>query len=115
MNNNFDFNDIGKRMPYTIPDSFFDKLERDTHAKVFPSTATHANRLFPSVGMIVRGVVAAAAVAALLITVNMGLKDYKTDNFANVERAFDDLNQDDKDYMLTTYNEDIFINDQNLK
>lgn len=29
MESNFDFNKIGKRMPYTTPDGFFDSLETD--------------------------------------------------------------------------------------
>lgn len=29
MEKNFDFNKIGKRMPYTVPEGFFDEMERD--------------------------------------------------------------------------------------
>ena len=29
MEENYDFNRIGKQMPYTVPDGFFEKLEED--------------------------------------------------------------------------------------
>ena len=34
MNRDFDFNRVGKRMPYTVPEDFFAKLEDDVCRKV---------------------------------------------------------------------------------
>ena len=42
MDKKFDFNQIGKRMPYSTPDNFFDKLEKISHfisSKLTPQTA----------------------------------------------------------------------------
>ena len=34
MNKDFDFDKVGKQMPYTTPEGFFDKLEEDIWAEV---------------------------------------------------------------------------------
>ena len=34
MEKKFDFNQIGKRMPYSTPDNFFDKLEKEVKASL---------------------------------------------------------------------------------
>ena len=34
MDNRFDFDKIGKRMPYTVPDGFFDELERSVRSGI---------------------------------------------------------------------------------
>ena len=34
MEKDFDFNSIGKRMPYQVPDGFFDQLEKDVWKEI---------------------------------------------------------------------------------
>lgn len=34
MNKDFDFNEVGKQMPYRIPEGFFERMQKETLAKV---------------------------------------------------------------------------------
>ena len=40
MDKKFDFNQIGKRMPYSTPDNFFDKLETEVKTSL-PNKSKH--------------------------------------------------------------------------
>lgn len=100
MNKEFDFGHIGKRMPYTIPDGFFDQLEEDIRKEVKPAKS-HS---------LLRTVLAVAASAALLV---IGMNFPKSDSVSinDVDLAFSRLTTDDQAYLLDIYQEDVFINE----
>ena len=85
MKRDFNFENIGKRMPYSTPEGFFDELEEN--------------------------IVGAAAAAALLVAVNLNL--YKADaaTSADIEEAFSQLSADDQEFMLSVYQDDVFFNE----
>jgi hypothetical protein len=111
MEQNFDFNKIGKQMPYTVPDNFFDELEekvmREVKAQPVKKDKTKTIR------MAIRAALAVAACLALFLIVKKVLpqgSDTVTDDFANVELAFNNLSTEDQDYLLEVYQEELFMN-----
>ena len=100
MNKEFDFGHIGKRMPYSIPDGFFDQLEEDIRKEVKPAKSHSLLRTVLAV---------AASVALIVISMNFPKSDKVSIN--DVDQAFSQLTADDQDYLLDIYQEDVFINE----
>ena len=113
MEQNYDFSHIGKQMPYTVPDGFFDELEENVMKELKGSnTPSGESRKARIVRMTVRTVIAVAACIALLFIVKKALpqgSDATTDDFENVELAFNNLSTDDQDYLLEVYQEEQFL------
>ena len=113
MDNQFNFDKIGKRMPYTVPDDFFDTLEQSVMTEVKSKKRGRAVRI--ALG----AVLGAVAAIALIVTVNkFTVKDGATPGteidqeqaYCKAEvSAFSNLSDEDQDYLMEVY-EDIFIN-----
>jgi len=110
MTNDFDFNRVGKRMPYTIPDGFFDQMESNVMKELGNGSVAKTSKRRPlrRIAALAVAVSAAAAVALVFLP----SRNASTD-FADVEQAFCNLNTEDQAYMLSVYQEDIFINQEN--
>lgn len=109
MEQNYDFSKIGKQMPYTVPDGFFEKLEEDVMNEV---KAQPAKKKVTIVRMAIRAALAIAACIALFLVVKEVLplgNDTVTDDFENVELAFNNLSTEDQDYLLEVYQEELFL------
>ena len=114
MEQNYDFSKIGKQMPYTVPDGFFDKLEENVMNEV---KAQHVRKKAVTIRMAIRTAIAVAACIALFFVVKKVLpqgQNAATDDFENVELAFNNLSTEDQDYLLEVYQEELFLeNDLN--
>ena len=111
MEQNFDFSKIGKQMPYTVPDNFFDELEKNVmnEVKAQPVKKNKAK----TIRMVIRTALAVAACLALFLIVKKTLpqdRDNTIDDFDNVELAFNNLSTEDQDYLLEVYQEELFMN-----
>ena len=109
MEQNYDFSKIGKQMPYTVPDGFFDKLEENVMNEV---KAQPAKKKATVIRMVFRAAIAVAACIALFLVVKKVLpqdQDTNIDDFENVELAFNNLSTDDQDYLLEVYQEELFL------
>ena len=117
MEQNYDFNNIGKKMPYTVPDGFFDQLEEQVMNEVKAQPAPQKKATI--IRMAIRSVLAVAACVALFLVVKEVLpkgSDATVDDFNNVELAFNNLSTEDQDYLLEVYQEEeelIIDNDLN--
>ena len=108
MDKKFDFNQIGKRMPYSTPNNFFDRLEKEVKASLPNESKQRRNRI------IVMSILSAAA--SLLLLFGIGTKIDKNNDEANnekynmlaVEKAFDNLNDNDQAALLSIYQDDVF-------
>lgn len=110
MKRDFDFNRIGKRMPYKTPDGFLDEMEANVWREVQnDSSPTRKRETFRL--RIFAGAAAIAACIAVLLVFNPFLPREQTNSFSKVEQAFASLSQEDQVYMLTVYQEDIFMNE----
>ncbi len=103
MESNFDFNKIGKRMPYTTPDGFFDSLETDILKR--SKTKSHKSVI------ITLSLLAAAACIASVILFS-GIFDKPQVGIENVDKAFANLSEQDQDFLLDVYSDDVFINNE---
>lgn len=109
MKEDFDFDRVGKRLPYTAPDGFLDDMENNVWETVklemLPSKPKRNFRLWYSV---TGGLVAASI--ALLVVFNLLLYD-SSNSFEDVEKAFANLSSSDQDYLFATYQYDLFMNE----
>ena len=110
MEQNYDFSRIGKQMPYTVPDGFFDKLEEIVMNEVKAQTAK--TKKATVIRLAIRAAIAVAACIALFLVVKKVLpqgQDAAIDDFENVELAFNNLSIEDQDYLLEVYQEELLL------
>lgn len=118
MKNDFKLEDIGKRMPYSMPENFLAEMKRNVMLEL-NTTATAAADIAPTEAMpskhsahifhLFRTAVAAAAVATLFVVCYKAKPFHPVENYGDVERAFDNLSYDDQALMLDTYSNDVFM------
>lgn len=105
-----DFNKIGKRMPYTVPEGFFDQLGENVmvRAKAEERKRHKRGRLIA----ITSTIMTMAAAAALFFVVTTTTQPADEVEFTDVEQAFNNLSDDDQAYLLAVYQEDVFLDNQ---
>lgn len=116
MDKQFDFGQVDKRMPYNVPDGFFDQLEQNVVAEIKADNFESA-QLKPkvqkvrTVRMAIRTILAAAAALALffVVTKNLPSDDSQTDSFEFVELAYNNLSTEDREFLMDVYEEDVFM------
>ena len=89
MEKTFDFNTIGKRMPYTVPEDFFAKLEEDVMQDVRKED-TPAKSQNKALRIVMSSVLAVAAAVALFLVLHPMINKndmISADNYASVEMA----------------------------
>ena len=120
MEENNEFISVGKKMPYTVPDGFFDQLEENVmnEVKAEPAKEKKSGKA-KTIRIAIRTLLAVAACIALFLVVKKALPqgdDTITDDFTSVELAFNNLSTEDQDYLLEVYQEEeelIYDNDLN--
>ena len=124
MEENNEFISVGKKMPYTVPDSFFDQLEEnvmkawnvDHNKREEKSSSSGKGK---TIRIAIHTLLAVAACLALFLIVKKALPqgdDTIADDFTSVELAFNNLSTEDQDYLLEVYQEEeelIYDNDLN--
>ena len=107
MEKDFNFNKVGKRMPYSVPDGFFDEMEENVMSSLTTSLSRRegARRWRFAGGFFL----AVAASVALLFIVknNMPKNDTTAYTFDNVELAYNNLSTDDQQFLIEMYEDDI--------
>lgn len=110
MERDFDFDRVGKRMPYRTPDGFQDEMEANIWKEVQGGLPPRHQR--PTCRLrILAGVSAVAAGLLLVLAFYPFPSKDSSDAIPNVEQAFAGLSQEDQEYMLAVYQEDIFMNE----
>jgi hypothetical protein len=106
MEKTFDFEQVGKRMPYDVPNDFFDKFEENMMVEVKSRRSKKPLRIALS------SILAVAAAIALFFVMQPLLPKSNVDDFESVELAFNNLSTDDQDFLIQVYeDEDILMND----
>lgn len=96
---------VGKRMPYRVPEGFFPEMEDRLMAQAM---AVRDRRRFVRVAAWIG---AAAAVAAVVVALPTLTAPDPAPDFAEVAQAFEELSEQDQEYMLDIYQDDIFIDE----
>ena len=104
MKDGFDFNRVGKREPYTVPDDFFRQLEDNIISATVP-----ARRPVPLWRTMLRWSAAACAIAAIVVCTSIP-STCRSYDMEDVESTFARLSDADQDCLLEAYQEDLFIN-----
>lgn len=113
----FDFEKIGKRMPYTIPDDSFAQMEqhvwetikREQRVENMETCLSSPTRKHFSILPHWKTLSAIAAVIALVVTVGFHLAQSSEVDIEEVEQAFCSLSADDQEYLLASYQNDVFL------
>jgi len=138
MKKKFDFQSVGKRMPYEVPDGFFSTMQQGVLDSISKEPISASKRAYfgtrkslfrnpkepisqperASFGK-PRGwlrkfsvplLAAAAAVIVLLVmTFSLTTSTEQTANATDIETAFDNLSTADQDFLLAVYAEDVFM------
>lgn len=112
MDKGFDFDKVGKRMPYTMPEGAFGKMESEIWSRVKPQQVPQAGHRKVSMRIALYGLSAVAAMLALVFLVRVNVPAEQPDGMEMVSQAFQNLNADDQAFMLGVYQEDVFMDEQ---
>lgn len=107
MEQKFDFDSIGKKMPYTVPDALFSEIESNVLKALEPERRRKAFRRVLS--RAVYAAVGSAACVAVLIAVR---PPSSGDALGEIDNAYACLSEADQQYLLDVYQEDVFINQE---
>ena len=118
---------LNKRLPYSVPDGFFDVMEANVMAKIkadaginvggdkadtqmrdkqYRKTTTHTRTISLSI-------LAMAASLMLLFTIfSQSTKTaQQTNGMESIDMAFSQLNTDDQAFLMEIYDDDMFLDD----
>lgn len=118
---------LNKRLPYSVPDGFFDVMEDNVMAKIkadaginvggdkadtqmrdkqYRKTTTHTRTISLSI-------LAMAASLLLLFTIfSQSTKTaQQTNGMESIDMAFSQLNTDDQTFLMEIYDDDMFLDD----
>lgn len=114
----FDFDQVGKRMPYSTPEGFFKEMEANILEQV--KNETQPVRIQPKKRslrkVIWTAAIAVAASVAVLLVLNIDFSASSSqpsqvnNGIQEVDKAFAQLSSADQAYLLSVYQEDVFLN-----
>ena len=117
----FDFDQVGKRMPYSTPDDFFKDMEANILEQVKddkPKPVRIQPKKRPLMKVIWAAAMAVAASVAVLLILNIdfaaphsSLPSQADKEMQAVDQAFAQLSSADQAYLLSVYQEDVFLDE----
>lgn len=116
MTKSFNFEQVGKRMPYSTPDGFFEQMQNNilNTTKQSGTTMAPAKRKRSVMKMVLSFTLSAAAAVTLFFVVQNPntTPQQSNDSWQQVDKAFTHLSTNDQDFLIEVYQEDFFINEQ---
>ena len=112
--NRFNFNQVGKQMPYHVPENLFDRLEENILAQtkeMTPVAAAVSRRPVLRIQTVGSALLAIAASLTLFFVLYTHRPD-TSNGLACIEQAFNSLNTEDQNFLIETYQDDLFIEEQ---
>jgi hypothetical protein len=95
-----EFEKMGKKMPYTVPEGFFEEMEE----RLMQEVETKKRNLKTRNVALWTGLAVAASLALLLV-LRQGLSKGDDGSFEQVEMAFNQLSDSDQELMLEYFDE----------
>lgn len=114
MDNHFDFNTIGRRMPYKVPDGFFEEMEQNILRQTSEVEAKKQPRRRNVLRIVFSAAVSVAAAVMFFAVFNHQSETQPAVQYSDVEQAFAQLSEEDQDYMLQVYQDDVFMEEEDL-
>ncbi len=119
MKQTFDFKQIGKQMPYRVPDGFFQEMEHNVLDAVAEKTAECKPAMAERKPVQAKRFVftrlakyAAAVAASVVVLLAVNVKFFHTAapaEMQDVEAAFNQLSLSDQECLVELYQEDVFL------
>lgn len=119
MKQTFDFKQIGKRMPYRVPNGFFQEMERNVLDAVAEKAAERKPAMTERKPLQAKRFVftrlakyAAAVAASVVVLLAVNVKFFYVaapTDMQDVEAAFDQLSLSDQKCLVELYQEDVFL------
>ncbi len=119
MKQTFDFKQIGKRMPYRLPNGFFQEMERNVLDAVAEKATERKSAMAERKPLQAKRFVftrlakyAAAVAASVVVLLAVNVKFFYVaapTNMQDVEAAFDQLSLSDQECLVELYQEDVFL------
>lgn len=116
----FDFDKVGKRMPYSTPEGFFKDMETNILEAVkndTPKPVKIEHKKRPLMRAMWTAMLAVAASVALLLVLHIDFSaphpshpSRTEQELQAVDQAFAQLSAADQAYLLDVYQEDVFLN-----
>ena len=116
----FDFDKVGKRMPYSTPEGFFKEMEANILETVkddTPQPLKTEQKKRPLMRVMWTAVLAVAASVAVLLVLHIDFSapypsqpSQTEQELQAVDQAFAQLSAADQAYLLDVYQEDVFLN-----
>ena len=110
---------IGKRMPYSVPAGYFDTLNAEIMQQLAQQAPAEKPNSRKRLWRIITATLSTAAVVtiAAVITHNYLAPPTTAEKIANydqqIDQAFNHLSQTDQDYLLSVYQDNLYIDDIN--
>lgn len=108
MTRQFDWNRVGKRMPYTLPPDTFSQIETNVMATLQREGANRQRRRWMRWSALTT--IAAAASVAFVFLLQPARTTTAEDLLLQVDMAYARLSEDDQALLLEMNDEDLFIN-----
>lgn len=119
MKQTFDFKQIGKQMPYRVPNGFFQEMEHNVLDAVAEKTAECKPAMAECKPVLAKRFVftrlakyAAAVAASVVVLLAVNVKFFHTAapaEMQDVEAAFNQLSLSDQECLVELYQEDVFL------
>lgn len=119
MEQTFDFKQIGKQMPYRVPNGFFQEMERNVLDAVAEKAAERKPAMAERKPLQAKRFVftrlakyAAAVAASVVVLLAVNVKFFYVaapTDMQDVEAAFDQLSLSDQECLVELYQEDVFL------
>ena len=116
----FDFDKVGKRMPYSTPEDFFKDMETNILEAVkndTPKPVRIKHKKRPLMRVMWTAMLAVAASVAVLLVLHIDFSaphpshpSQTEQELQAVDQAFAQLSAADQAYLLDVYQEDVFLN-----
>ena len=116
----FDFDKVGKRMPYSTPEDFFKDMETNSLEAVkndTPKPVKIKHKKRPLMRVMWTAMLAVAASVAVLLVLHIDFSaphpsypSQTEQELQAVDQAFAQLSAADQAYLLDVYQEDVFLN-----
>ena len=109
MQQSFNFDRIGKQMPYSVPEDFFSNLETSLCQAAVNETSATPAPMRRSWKWMMRTTLSAAAMVAVILSLTMVFPRSAEPEGLSVEQAFSNLSTTDQDYIIDTFRNDMII------
>lgn len=112
----FDFGQIGRRTPYSVPEDFFATMEADVMKAVKTAdseTVRGKEKKRTPIVSLWKVSLSAAAVAIILFAVcfETMFQQQPKDEWQDVEESFAELSANDQAFLMDVYQADVFLDD----